>query len=85
MKQKSSLAFLLLMLSHSISAQDSSSIDELIVTATKSELSADQVVAPVVVIDQLDIELSGVNGIAELLSSVAGINISTNGLSLIHI
>jgi len=67
------------MLSHSISAQDSSSIDELIVTATKSELSADQVVAPVVVIDQLDIELSGVNGIAELLSSVAGINISTNG------
>ena len=79
MKQKSSLAFLLLMLSHSISAQDSSSIDELIVSATKSELSADQVVAPVVVIDQLDIELSGVNGIAELLSSVAGINISTNG------
>ena len=79
MKQKSSLAFLLLMLSYSISAQDSSSIDELIVTATKSELSADQVVAPVVVIDQLDIELSGVNGIAELLSSVAGINISTNG------
>ena len=79
MKQKSSLAFLLLILSHSISAQDSSSIDELIVTATKSELSADQVVAPVVVIDQLDIELSGVNGIAELLSSVAGINISTNG------
>ncbi len=79
MRKKSSLAFLLLMLSHSISAQDSSSIDELIVTATKSELSADQVVAPVVVIDQLDIELSGVNGIAELLSSVAGINISTNG------
>ena len=79
MKQKSSLAFLLIILSHSISAQDSSSIDELIVTATKSELSADQVVAPVVVIDQLDIELSGVNGIAELLSSVAGINISTNG------
>ena len=79
MRQKSSLAFLLLMLSHSISAQDSSSIDEVIVTATKSELSADQVVAPVVVIDQLDIELSGVNGIAELLSSVAGINISTNG------
>jgi len=79
MKQKSSLAFLLLMLSHSISAQGSSSIDELIVSATKSELSADQVVAPVVVIDQLDIELSGVNGIAELLSSVAGINISTNG------
>ena len=79
MKQKSSLGFLLLILSHSISAQDSSSIDELIVTATKSELSADQVVAPVVVIDQLDIELSGVNGIAELLSSVAGINISTNG------
>ena len=79
MRQKSSLAFLLLMLSHSISAQDSSSIDELIVSATKSELSADQVVAPVVVIDQLDIELSGVNGIAELLSSVAGINISTNG------
>ena len=79
MKQKSSLAFLLLILSHSISAQDYSSIDELIVTATKSELSADQVVAPVVVIDQLDIELSGVNGIAELLSSVAGINISTNG------
>ena len=79
MKKKSSLAFLLLMLSHSISAQDSSSIDELIVTATKSELSADHVVAPVVVIDQLDIELSGVNGIAELLSSVAGINISTNG------
>ena len=79
MRQKSSLAFLILMLSHSISAQDSSSIDELIVTATKSELSADQVVAPVVVIDQLDIELSGVNGIAELLSSVAGINISTNG------
>ena len=79
MRQKSSLAFVILMLSHSISAQDSSSIDELIVTATKSELSADQVVAPVVVIDQLDIELSGVNGIAELLSSVAGINISTNG------
>ena len=79
MRQKSSLAFLLIMLSYSISAQDSSSIDELIVTATKSELSADQVVAPVVVIDQLDIELSGVNGIAELLSSVAGINISTNG------
>ena len=79
MKQKSSLGFLLLILSHLISAQDSSSIDELIVTATKSELSADQVVAPVVVIDQLDIELSGVNGIAELLSSVAGINISTNG------
>ena len=79
MKQKSSLTFLLLMLSHSISAQGSSSIDELIVTATKSELSADQIIAPVVVIDQLDIELSGVNGIAELLSSVAGINISTNG------
>ena len=79
MKQKSSLAFLLLILSHSISAQDSSSLDELIVTATKSELSVDQIIAPVVVIDQLDIELSGVNGIAELLSSVAGINISTNG------
>ena len=79
MSQNFSLAFLLLTFSPSISAQDSRSIDELIVTATKNELSADQIIAPVVVLDQLDIELSGVNGIAELLSSVAGINISTNG------
>ena len=79
MSQNFSLAFLLLIFSPSISAQDSTSIDELIVTATKNELSADQIIAPVVVLDQLDIELSGVNGIAELLSSVAGINISTNG------
>ena len=63
MSQNFSLAFLLLIFSPSISAQDSTSIDELIVTATKIELSADQVIAPVVVLDQLDIELSGVNGI----------------------
>ena len=53
MSQNFVLAFLLLIFSPSISAQDSTSIDELIVTATKTELSADQVIAPVVVLDQL--------------------------------
>ena len=49
MSQNFSLAFLLLIFSPSISAQDSTSIDELIVTATKNELSADQNIAPVAV------------------------------------
>ena len=60
-------------------AEDSELIENLVITAAKSQQLPNEVIAPIIVIDQSDIELSGVNNIAELLSFYNGINISTNG------
>ena len=60
-------------------AEDSELIENLVITAAKSQQLPNEIIAPIIVIDQSDIELSGVNNIAELLSLYNGINISTNG------
>lgn len=60
-------------------AEDSELIENLVITAAKSQQLPNEVIAPIIVINQSDIELSGVNNIAELLSFYNGINISTNG------
>ena len=49
-------------------AEDSELIENLVITAAKSQQLPNEVIAPIIVIDQSDIELSGVNNIAELLS-----------------
>ncbi len=80
MRQKLAILFFLMTyIQYGVATANPLTIEDLIITATKSELSIDDIIVPVTVLDQQDIELSGVNNIAELLSSVGGINISTNG------
>jgi len=66
-------------MNYEVIAEDSELIENLVITAAKSQQLPNEVIAPIIVIDQSDIELSGVNNIAELLSFYNGINISTNG------
>jgi len=60
-------------------AEDSELIENLIITAAKSQQLPNEIIVPIIVIDQSDIELAGVNNIAELLGFFNGIDISTNG------
>ena len=66
-------------MNYEVIADDSELIENLIITAAKSQQLPNEIIVPIIVIDQSDIELSGVNNIAELLSFVNGINISING------
>ncbi|MEO1928822.1 MAG: TonB-dependent receptor [Gammaproteobacteria bacterium] len=66
-------------MNYEVIAEDSGLIENLIITAAKSQQLPNEIIVPIIVIDQSDIELSGVNNIAELLSFVNGINISING------
>ena len=80
MRNKLFLIILLLaFMNYEAIAEDSELIENLIITAAKSQQLPNEIIVPIIVIDQSDIELSGVNNIAELLSFVNGINISING------
>ena len=80
MRNKLFLIILLLaFMNYEAIAEDSELIENLVITAAKSQQLTNEVIVPIIVIDQSDIELSGVNDIAELLSFFNGINISTNG------
>lgn len=61
-------------------AQDSTDpVETLVVTATRSPQSADQVIAPVVVIDRATIERSVATDLADLLKFHAGLDVARNG------
>jgi len=57
----------------------SDSLDDVIVTATRSAMSADDVLVPVTVITRADIERLQASTVAEALRSVPGLFISNNG------
>ncbi len=54
-------------------------LDDVVVTATRTAISADDSIVPVVVIDSEDIARSPAKDIVSLLSGTAGINISNTG------
>ncbi|MBT5217820.1 MAG: TonB-dependent receptor [Gammaproteobacteria bacterium] len=54
-------------------------LDNLVVTATKTSISEDNVTAPITILSSEDIALSGATNLAELLRFVSGIDISMNG------
>ena len=63
---------------HSLSETEST-IDNLVVTATKTSLPKDNVLVPITIIDAEDIALSGANNVSEILQIMAGVDIATNG------
>ncbi|MDX1517453.1 MAG: TonB-dependent receptor [Woeseiaceae bacterium] len=67
------------LLSAGASAADISAADNIIVTATRTEISVDDAIVPVRVITRDDIELSLATDLAELLRFEAGIDIGRNG------
>lgn len=72
-----SLAAFLTLFSASIAS--ASSLDEVVVSATRSEQRLADAVADITVVDSKAIERSGQNSVAELLSRQPGMQISTNG------
>lgn len=56
-----------------------STLDKIVVTATRSEQSLSSALQPTIVIDQETIELSAAQDVAELLHLYANIDIGTNG------
>ena len=63
---------------HSLSETEIT-IDNLVVTATKTSLPKDNVLVPIIIIDAEDIALSGANNVSEILQIMAGVDIATNG------
>ncbi|MBT8087025.1 MAG: TonB-dependent receptor plug domain-containing protein, partial [Gammaproteobacteria bacterium] len=62
-----------------VAAQDISSGDTIVVTATRTEIPIDDSTVPVTVISREDIELSVATDLSELLRFEAGIDIGRNG------
>ena len=62
-------------------AQNVERLEELVITATKTENSIKSLTSTVQVIEDIDIENSGASNISEVLSSVAGIYLSPSGNS----
>ncbi len=54
-------------------------LDDVVVTATRTAISADDSIVPVVIIDSEDIEKSAAKDLVTLLSGTAGIDISNTG------
>ena len=54
-------------------------LPETVVTATRSQLPVTDVVADVSIIDRAQIERSGANGLADVLSRVPGVTVTRNG------
>ena len=63
---------------HSLSETEITT-DNLVVTATKTSVSKDNVLVPITIIDAEDIALSGANNVSEILQIMAGVDIATNG------
>lgn len=62
-----------------LQAQDIPTLDEIVVTATRTALTADEALAAVTVITRLDIERSQANSLDEVLRAVPDLEISRNG------
>jgi vitamin B12 transporter len=62
-----------------LQAQDIPTLDEIVVTATRTTLTADEALAAVTVITRLDIERSQANSLDEVLRAVPDLEISRNG------
>ncbi len=69
----------LALLAHAIQAADISAADNIIVTATRTEIAASDATVPVTVISREDIELSLASDLSELLRFEAGLDIGRNG------
>ena len=60
-------------------AQTPATLPETVVTATRSQVPVTDVVADVSIVDREQIERSGANGLADVLSRVPGITVTRNG------
>ena len=60
-------------------AQTANTLPETVVTATRSQVPVTDVVADVSIVDREQIERSGANGLADVLSRVPGITVTRNG------
>lgn len=69
----------LALLPYAIQAADISASDNIIVTATRTEIAASDATVPVTVISREDIELSLASDLSELLRFEAGLDIGRNG------
>ena len=62
-----------------VASADTAMLDDVLVTATRRAISAEQALPPVVIIDRAEIERSNAIDVAELLRYQAGIEIARNG------
>lgn len=68
-----------LLLAPTLSADDTLSLNPVVVTATRTARTADDTLASVTVITREDIERQQVHSVAELLQGIQGISVSNNG------
>ncbi len=69
----------LLMMSPMVCFADDANLGGVVVTATRTAVTADQEVAPVIVITAQQIQMSGASAIGDLLQQYAGLDIASNG------
>lgn len=69
----------LLMISPMVCFADDANLGGVVVTATRTAVTADQEVAPVIVITAQQIQMSGASAIGDLLQQYAGLDIASNG------
>ncbi len=69
----------LFMMSPCVCFADDANLGGVVVTATRTALTADQEVAPMIVITAQQIQMSGAQAIGDLLQQYAGLDIASNG------
>lgn len=79
MNNKTLASAILLALSTTLHAQENIQLDDVVITATRTPLSKESVIADVTVIDSAEIERAGVSSLTNLLSRQPGVQISANG------
>ena len=73
------ISLLLLSFINSANAQESTMIENIIVSASKDEQRLEDVISPAIIINESEIVESGFRSLSDLLQSLGGINVSQNG------
>ena len=73
------ISVLLLSFISSANAQETTTIENIIVSASKDEQRLEDVISPAIIINESEIVESGFRSLSDLLHSLGGINVSQNG------
>ena len=73
------ISVLLLSFINSANAQETTAIENIIVSASKDEQRLENVISPAIIINESEIVESGLRSLSDLLHSLGGINVSQNG------
>ena len=73
------ISVLLLSFINSANAQETTTIENIIVSASKDEQRLEDVISPAIIINESEIVESGFRSLSDLLHSLGGINVSQNG------